>query len=173
MNSYAQADSGGVLSDEDILNLSIQNIQTNGILFLWVTGRALDVGRQCLSKWGYSNVEEVIWSKTNQLGRIICTGRTGHWLNHSKEHCLIGVKGNIDWMITGIDLDVIVSSTRDKSHKPDELYSIIERLVGPTARKLELFGREHNIRPGWVTIGNQLKSTSVHDNSLRSAVYGC
>jgi hypothetical protein len=21
-------------------------------------------------------------------------GRTGHWLNHSKEHCLVGYKGN-------------------------------------------------------------------------------
>jgi hypothetical protein len=27
--------------------------------------------------------------KTNQLQRIIRTGRTGHWLNHGKEHCLV------------------------------------------------------------------------------------
>jgi mRNA (2'-O-methyladenosine-N6-)-methyltransferase len=32
----------------------------------------------------------LIWCKTNQLGRTICTGRTGHWLNHSKEHVLMG-----------------------------------------------------------------------------------
>ena len=37
-------------------------------------------------------VQELLWVKTNQLQRIIRTGRTGHWLNHSKEHCLIGVK---------------------------------------------------------------------------------
>lgn len=29
-------------------------------------------------------VDELIWVKINQLQRIIRTGRTGHWLNHSK-----------------------------------------------------------------------------------------
>jgi N6-adenosine-specific RNA methylase IME4 len=29
-------------------------------------------------------VEEIVWVKTNQLHRLIRTGRTGHWLNHSK-----------------------------------------------------------------------------------------
>jgi len=26
----------------------------------------------------------------------------------------------------------------------------------PGSRKIELFGRNHNIRPGWLTLGNQL-----------------
>ncbi len=30
-----------------------------------------------------------------------------------------------------------------------QLYGIVERLVGPHARKLEIFGRDHNTRPGW------------------------
>lgn len=34
-------------------------------------------------------MDEIIWVKTNQLQRIIRTGRTGHWLNHGKEHCLV------------------------------------------------------------------------------------
>ena len=38
--------------------------------------------------WGYTRVDELIWVKTNQLQRLIRTGRTGHWLNHGKEHCL-------------------------------------------------------------------------------------
>jgi len=37
----------------------------------------------------YERVDELIWVKTNQLQRIIRTGRTGHWLNHGKEHCLV------------------------------------------------------------------------------------
>ena len=44
---------------------------------------------------GYERVDELIWVKTNQLQRLIRTGRTGHWLNHGKEHCLVGVKGNL------------------------------------------------------------------------------
>ena len=41
----------------------------------------------------YERVDEIIWVKTNQLQRIIRTGRTGHWLNHGKEHCLVSVCG--------------------------------------------------------------------------------
>ena len=42
-------------------------LQDEGILFLWVTGRAMEVGRECLRVWGYTRVDEVIWVKTNQV----------------------------------------------------------------------------------------------------------
>lgn len=85
------------------------------------------------------------------------TGRTGHWLNHGKEHCLVGVKGNPDPALfnLGIDCDVLVAEVRATSHKPDEIYGLIERL-SPGTRKVELFGRPHNVQPNWVTLGNQL-----------------
>lgn len=73
-----------------------------------------------LELWGYKRVEEIIWVKTNQLQRIIRTGRTGHWLNHSKEHCLVGVKGNPE-VNRNIDTDVIVAEVRETSRKPDEV----------------------------------------------------
>lgn len=50
--------------------------------------------------------QELLWVKTNQLQRIIRTGRTGHWLNHSKEHCLIGIKGEPK-MNFNLDCDVV------------------------------------------------------------------
>jgi N6-adenosine-specific RNA methylase IME4 len=30
-------------------------------------------------------------------------------------------------------------------------------------RKLEIFAREHNLRPGWISIGNQLQQASRLD----------
>lgn len=51
----------------------------------------MELGRECLKLWGYERVDELIWVKTNQLQRIIRTGRTGHWLNHGKEHCLVSI----------------------------------------------------------------------------------
>jgi len=65
---------------------------------------------------GAIRVDEVIWVKNNQichfrcflsitayrtisytqLQRVIRTGRTGHWLNHTNEHMLVGVKTNYD-----------------------------------------------------------------------------
>jgi N6-adenosine-specific RNA methylase IME4 len=39
---------------------------------------------------GLRDHAEVLWVKTNQLNKTIVTGRTGHWLNHTKETCLVG-----------------------------------------------------------------------------------
>jgi mRNA (2'-O-methyladenosine-N6-)-methyltransferase len=144
----------GTLSDEEMKALKISEIQDEGVIFLWVTGRATELARECLELWGYERKEELVWIKTNQLQRLIRTGRTGHWLNHSKEHCLIGIKGN-PRINRNIDCDVLVSEVRETSRKPDEIYELIERMR-PGGRKLELFARAHNRRKGWVSLGNQL-----------------
>ena len=122
------------MSDDEMRNLDIPLLQDEGIIFLWVTGRAMELGRECLSLWGYERCEEIIWVKTNQLQRIIRTGRTGHWINHGKEHCLVGIKGNPPEINRGLDCDVIVAEVRATSHKPDEIYGIIERLAPGTQK---------------------------------------
>lgn len=152
----------GTLTDDEMRKLTIPILQDDGFLFLWVTGRAMELGRECLSLWGYDRVDEIIWVKTNQLQRIIRTGRTGHWLNHGKEHCLVGVKGTPQGFNRGLDCDVIVAEVRSTSHKPDEIYGMIERL-SPGTRKIELFGRPHNVQPNWVTLGNQLDGIHLLD----------
>lgn len=155
----------GTLSDDEMRELGVPALQDDGLIFLWVTGRAMELGRECLKLWGYERVDEIIWVKTNQLQRIIRTGRTGHWLNHGKEHCLVGMKGNPTNLNRGLDSDVIVAEVRATSHKPDEIYGMIERL-SPGTRKIELFGRQHNIQPNWLTIGNQLDGVKLVDPEL-------
>ncbi|CUS22980.1 LAQU0S07e04588g1_1 [Lachancea quebecensis] len=151
----------GTCNDSELTDLPLELLQNEGVLFLWVTGRAIEVGKESLRKWGYEVCNQISWVKTNQLGRTIVTGRTGHWLNHSKEQLLVGLKGQPEWLNRQCDVDLIVSSSRETSRKPDELYEMIERMVGPHARKLEIFGRDHNTRPGWFTIGNQLAGDSL------------
>lgn len=140
-----------------------------GILALWVTGRAMELARELFALWGYVRVDELVWLKTNQLQRLIRTGRTGHWLNHTCEHLLVALKRPANWprdkpvpwdedpglraLRRGIDTDVVVAEVRETSRKPDEVYGVLERLS--SGRKLELFGRKHNIREGWLTLGNQ------------------
>ena len=60
---------------------------------------------------------------------------------------------------------MIVAEVRATSHKPDEIYGIIERLT-PGTRKIELFGRPHNVQPNWVTLGNQLDGIVMHDQEM-------
>lgn len=196
----------GTMSDDDLRAMPFPQLQEEGFLFLWVTGRAMELGRELLSVWGYTRVDEIVWVKVGQTQRLIRTGRTGHWLNHTKEHCLVGAKRRPSqersasplvsplstlstiysashapglpatsllphWShsTTGLDTDVIVAEVRDTSRKPDEMYSIIERLC-PKGRKVELFGRKHNARPGWITVGNQLKGDYIVDEDLKQRV---
>jgi hypothetical protein len=78
-------------------------------------------------------------------------------LSHTKEHMLVGIKTVHDengmlrwpkWLNRGLDTDVVVSEVRETSRKPDEVYGIIERMC-PGGRKVEIFGRKHNTRPGY------------------------
>lgn len=156
----------GTMADDEMRNLNVPALQTDGLIFLWVTGRAMELGRECLELWGYRRVEELIWVKTNQLQRIIRTGRTGHWLNHSKEHCLVGIKGQPE-VNRNIDTDVLVAEVRETSRKPDEMYPMLER-ISPRTRKLELFARMHNTHAGWISLGNQLNGVRLVDEGLRA-----
>eukprot|EP00667_Euglena_gracilis_P003706 EG_transcript_3718 len=154
----------GTMRDGEMRDMPVGSLSDEGLIFLWVTGRAMELGRECLEIWGYKIMEEIVWVKINQLQRIIRTGRTGHWLNHSKEHCLVGIKGNPK-INKCLDCDVIVSEVRETSRKPDEIYGIIERIC-PDGRKLEVFARNHNIHEGWISLGNQLDGVHLTEPQL-------
>jgi len=61
----------GTMKDDEMRAMPIPFLQDEGFLFLWVTGRAMEVGRECLEVWGYQRVDEVVWVKTNQVSRLL------------------------------------------------------------------------------------------------------
>ena len=60
----------GTMNDDEMRRMPIPMLQDEGFLFLWVTGRAMEVGRECLKVWGYTRVDEVVWVKTNQVSEF-------------------------------------------------------------------------------------------------------
>ena len=51
------------------------------------------------------------------------------------------------------------------------MYRIIENFcLG--RRRLELFGEDHNIRPGWVTLGNKISSSNWNEEAYASFFQG-
>jgi len=69
------------------------------------------------------------------------------------------------------DSDVICAKVREISRKPDEIYGVIERLLGPNSKKLELFARNWNVSSArkyqnWVCIGNQIQKTVIMDREI-------
>lgn len=103
--------------------------------------------------------------KTNQLQRIIRTGRTGHWLNHSKEHCLVGIKGNPE-VNRNIDTDVVVAEVRETSRKPDEVsgtHLMVFMVI--TSWYLYWYARMNiSASCNWVASYDMLMATFFHHN---------
>lgn len=68
------------------------------------------------------------------------------------------MKGNrsngLDY-ISRISTDVLIEEKLPKTQKPKILYEIIEKMF-PGSRKIEIFARNHNVRKGWISLGNQL-----------------
>ena len=157
---------------DEIMQLKIDQISDSpSFLWLWVgSAEGLDQGRMLLKKWGFRRCEDICWLKTNRHGQQsthIFKQDSASIFQHTKEHCLMGIKGTVrrnqdsHFIHANIDTDVIISEEPPlgSTEKPVELYHIIEHFcLG--RRRLELFGRDHNIRPGWVTLGVGILSLS-------------
>ncbi|XP_010940560.2 N6-adenosine-methyltransferase non-catalytic subunit MTB isoform X2 [Elaeis guineensis] len=160
---------------EEIMNLMIEAIaDTPSFIFLWVgDGVGLEQGRQCLKKWGFRRCEDICWVKTNKTNATPALRHDSHTLcQHSKEHCLMGIKGTVRRSTDGhiihanIDTDVMIAEepAYGSTKKPDDLYRIIEHFsLG--RRRLELFGEDHNIRSGWLTVGKGLSSSNFNSEA--------
>ncbi|RCV42689.1 hypothetical protein SETIT_9G236100v2 [Setaria italica] len=144
---------------------------TPSFIFLWVgDGVGLEQGRQCLKKWGFRRCEDVCWVKTNKKNATPGLRHDSNTLfQRSKEHCLMGIKGTVRRSTDGhiihanIDTDIIIAEepSDGSTKKPEDMYRIIEHFA-LGRRRLELFGEDHNIRPGWLTLGKGLSTSNFN-----------
>jgi N6-adenosine-specific RNA methylase IME4 len=117
-------------------------------LWLWTTNATLRDGYDVAEEWGFTVRSPLTWIKF-RLGR-------GRYLRHATEHLLFATRGkapvNFRSQPTWINAPV-----QEHSHKPEEVYSIIERISdGPY---LELFARRRPpSRAAWSVWGNQIES---------------
>ncbi|CAH8332064.1 unnamed protein product [Eruca vesicaria subsp. sativa] len=161
---------------EDIINLKIEAIaDTPSFVFLWVgDGVGLEQGRQCLKKWGFRRCEDICWVKTNKSNAAPTLRHDSRTVfQRSKEHCLMGIKGTVRRSTDGhiihanIDTDVIIAEEPPygSTRKPEDMYRIIEHFA-LGRRRLELFGEDHNIRAGWLTVGKGLSSSNFDSQAF-------
>ncbi|KAF9545848.1 hypothetical protein EC957_010476 [Mortierella hygrophila] len=142
------------LPDICIEELPVPKLSSNGFIFIWVINNKYARAFDLMRKWGYSYVDDITWVKQT-VNRRMAKGH-GYYLQHAKETCLVGKKGEDPPNCRhSIGSDVIFSERRGQSQKPEELYEMIEELV-PNGRYLEIFGRKNNLRDYWVTVGNEL-----------------
>ncbi|CAG8521578.1 10963_t:CDS:2 [Scutellospora calospora] len=162
---------------DEIISL-FDNVAANpSFIFIWSgDSDGLDRGRQLLLKWGYRRCEDIVWIKTNKKWEGSRFIEPRSIFQRTKEHCIMGIRGTVRRSTDGhfihcnVDTDVIISEEPPfgSTAKPEELYHIIEHFcLG--RRRLELFGEDHNIRPGWLTIGTGLSSSNF--DATRYAKY--
>ncbi|EAY18640.1 MT-A70 family protein [Trichomonas vaginalis G3] len=143
------------LGTDTITQIPLHKIQKNGYIFLWVIASQLENGIQILNKWGYEFLTYLNWVKISKYGRYMPSH--GYYLQHNKETVLIGRKGRDPENMRAEMFDDLIIQQRGlrQSHKPVEIYELIER-VFPNSMYLEIFARPHNLREGWVSMGLEL-----------------
>lgn len=129
-------------------------------------------------------MDDIAWVKAT-VNRRMAKGH-GFYLQHAKETCLVGLKGEDPPNMRGNRCsDVIFSERRGQSQKPEEIYHIMEALVpngtllfsspypgsphcshlplqrrrrqsSSSGRYLEIFARRNNLRNHWVSVGLEL-----------------
>lgn len=164
---------------DEILALDIGEVAAHrSFVFLWCgSSEGLDMGRNCLRKWGFRRCEDICWIRTN-------IDSPGHSkilepkavFQRTKEHCLMGIKGTVrrstdgDFIHANVDIDLIISEEQEfgSLEKPIEIFHIIEHFcLG--RRRLHIFGRDSTIRPGWVTIGPELTNSNFNSELYASS----
>jgi len=147
----------GCMTAREICRMPLPPIASNALLLLWrvaaMQQEALDVCRM----WGFTPKSEIVWRKLTAPGKTKGSGNKPHfgmgrYVRASHEVCIVAVRGRVKVADASIR-SVFEAHVLEHSRKPDEIYSIAERLV-PGGPYVELFARRR--REGWTSIGDQL-----------------
>ena len=120
-------------------------VEENSHCWLWVTNATLEAGFDVQRAWGFTPRSIYTWVKP-RLG-------LGVYLRNCTEHLLLGTRGKAPIQFKG-QMNWGFMPLQDHSHKPEEVYDIIERCS--EGNYLELFARRP--RHGWDIWGNEVAS---------------
>lgn len=178
---YQTRVAGMYVPDEDLSTWTLDELKAlkvgevadhQSFVFLWCGETHLEHARELFKKWGFRRIEDICWVKTNRLAPLDARGSVKQQsvmygdssiIQRTKEHCLVGVKGTVKRSVdthfihANCDVDLIMEEEKSfgSTHKPIELYETIEHFcLG--RRRLEFFGRDRNLRDGWLTLGTGL-----------------
>lgn len=121
-------------------------------LYLWCPNALLPQGLSVLAAWGFTYKSNIIWHKVRKDGGSDGRG-VGFYFRNVTELLLFGVRGkNARTRAAGRrQVNYLATRKREHSHKPDEIYPVVEACsFGPY---LELFAR--GSRENWTVWGDE------------------
>ena len=141
---------------DDIKNLPVADLaEEKSHLYLWVPNALLPDGLEVMKAWGFEYKTNIIWEKVRHDGMPDGRG-VGFYFRNVTEILLFGIRGGNNRTLDPArsQVNLIRSTKREHSRKPDEIISLIESCSpGPY---LELFARGN--RSGWDMWGDQANS---------------
>lgn len=138
------------LTQDAMKHLPISEIAAkNAALFMWATMPCLPDAIDLMHAWGFTyKTVAFTWIKLNKNGTPYMG--LGHYTRGNAEVCLLGIRGRVPRNARNIS-QVLLTTRRQHSRKPDEQYDRIMRLFdGPY---VEVFARQQ--WPSWDVWGNQ------------------
>lgn len=93
---------------------------------------------------------ELVWNKLTATG--LPWFGMGSYTRGAHEVCLLATSGKARPVAKNVR-STFAAKVGRHSEKPDEFYSIVERMY-PDSKRVEVFAR--TVRPGWTQYGNQL-----------------
>lgn len=146
----------------ELLKLDVKSLAAkNAWLFMWCVNAQIPHGLKVMEAWGFKyRTMAFAWAKKTVNGKNAKTyGRC--CTMQSVELCLVGKRGAPKRYAENVEQIIEAVKPRGHSSKPDEVYGRIEEIVGPEARKVELFARQ--TWPGWTSIGNAMDGKDIRD----------
>lgn len=157
-----------VMATDEIALLPVADLAARAChLYLWCPNALLPTGLAVMHAWGFTYKTNIVWSKVRKDGGPDGRG-VGFYFRNVTELLLFGVRGRLRTLAPGRrQVNLVSTRKREHSHKPDEVYPIIEACSpGPY---LELFAR--HMRRGWSSWGDQLYTGT--DLDVQNTVAAC
>jgi mRNA (2'-O-methyladenosine-N6-)-methyltransferase len=45
------------MSNQEIINIRVEDLSTKGFCFLWILNSQMNIGYDCMNKWGYDVID--------------------------------------------------------------------------------------------------------------------
>lgn len=157
------------LTRQQLFDLPVGNIAaTNCFLFMWWTGPLALDAIELVDAWGFElvnmtvftwvkttrkSLDPALWHQHNYIYPPKFFTGLGHWTRSNAENVLFARRGRPTRADKSVSQLVIAPVARH-SEKPPEIRHRIDRLIGNTIPRVELFARERVT--GWDAWGNEI-----------------
>lgn len=133
-------------------------------LFVWTTKGLIEDCKRLITTWGFQFHDFIVWTKPNRYGY----GNPRIGIRRATEYLLVATRGDVRSHYRA-QQDFFSARGGIHAEKPLVQHELIQRMIGPTARTVELFARTRyldpdrpeNSPPRWGAWGMELERCDV------------